>query len=179
MIVLKRIVPLVVFSVVTSSPSFAQSQDARRDLATVLVPGSTVWITDSGGRQEKSQIVSLSDGVVTVTAAGNTRSLPAADVARVETRRSDSLINGALIGAGAAVASGLFLCTLTETWENCSDDVGPMLSIGAIGAGAGVAIDALIRRRVIVYEAPRGVVRLLVAPVVARGERGVQVSVRF
>jgi len=178
-ILLTRIVPLVVFSVVSSSPSFAQSQDARRDLATVLVPGSTVWITDSAGRKEKLQIVSLAGNVVTTTAGGKSRSLPTADIARVETLRSDSVINGALIGAGAAVASGLFLCTLTETWENCNDDVGPMLSIGAIGAGAGIAIDALIRRRVTVYEASRGAVRLLVAPLVASGEKGVQVSVRF
>jgi hypothetical protein len=176
---IKRIVPLVVFCVASSSPSFAQSQDARRDLTTVLVPGSTVWITDSAGREERSLIVSLAGNVVTTTAGGKTRSFPTTDVARVETRRFDSLINGALIGAGAAVASGLFLCTLTETWENCNDDVGPMLGIGAIGAGAGIAIDALIRRRVTVYEAPRGAARLFVAPVVASGERGVQVSVRF
>ena len=49
-------------------------------------------------------------------------------------RESDSVLNGALIGAGVAVASGLFLCTRTEPWRNCRDDVGPMLRIGAVGA---------------------------------------------
>ena len=33
-------------------------------------------------------------------------------------RQSDSLLNGALIGAGAGVASGLFFCSLMEPWEN-------------------------------------------------------------
>ena len=52
----------------------------------------------------------------------------------VAVRESDSLLNGALIGTGAAVASGLLLCTMMEPWENCRDDYGPMARIGAIGA---------------------------------------------
>ena len=66
----------------------------------------------------------------------------------VEVRQSDSLLNGALIGAGVAVASGLGFCTLMEPWENCRDDFGPMLKVGAIGAGIGMAVDALIRKKV-------------------------------
>ena len=93
-------------------------------------------------------------------------------------RRSDPLWNGALIGAGVAVASGLFLCTRTEPWRTCRDDVGPMLRIGAIGAGVGIAIDALIRRRAPGTEhstAPY----LHAAPVVTRQVRGVQLALSF
>jgi hypothetical protein len=60
---------------------------------------------------------------------------------------NDSVVNGALIGAGAAVASGLFLCTRTEPWRNCRDDAGPILRIAAIGAAVGAGVDALFRRR--------------------------------
>jgi hypothetical protein len=91
------------------------------------------------------------------------------DVAKVRVRRSDSVLNGALIGAGAAVASGLLLCRLTEPWENCRDDVGPMLTIGAIGAGAGIGIDALIRGRTTIYA----------APIIARDTTGLRVSLSF
>jgi hypothetical protein len=56
----------------------------------------------------------------------------------VAVRHSDSLLNGALIGAGVAVASGLLVCRTMEPWENCRDDVGPMLRIGAIGAAIGI-----------------------------------------
>src|SRR5688500_1895542 len=66
----------------------------------------------------------------------------------ITVRQSDSLIHGALIGAGAAVASGLVFCTLMEPWDNCRDDVGPMIRIGAIGAGIGMGIDALIRKKI-------------------------------
>jgi hypothetical protein len=75
---------------------------------------------------------------------------------KVRVRRPDSVINGALIGAGAAVATGLLLCRLTETWDNCRDDAGPMLRIGALGAGVGIGIDALVRGRHSVYERSPG-----------------------
>ena len=116
---------------------------------------------------------------MTATAGADTRRLRTIDVMRVRVRHSDSLINGALIGAGAAVASGLFLCRLTETWENCRDDVGPMFRIGAIGAGAGIGIDALIRGRKTIYDAAKRATRLLAAPIVARRAGGLRVSLSF
>ena len=94
-------------------------------------------------------------------------------------RESDSVLNGALIGAGVAVASGLFLCTRTEPWRNCRDDVGPILRIGAIGAAVGAGIDALIRRRRPVLSAELGSVRLHAVPLVAGGAAGVRVSLGF
>jgi hypothetical protein len=137
-----------------------------------------LWITDSSGREEKTRIVGVSGDIVTTTVGDDTWRLSLNDVKRVRARRSDSLFNGALIGAGAGVASGLFLCSLTETWENCRDDVGPMFRIAAIGAGIGIGIDALIRGRRTIYEAP-GATRLHLAPIVVRHAEGLQVSVSF
>jgi len=137
----------------------------------------TVWLTDSGGLEEKARVIDLSDGIVTTSADDDIRRRRTGDVMRVRVRRSDSVINGALIGAGAAVASGLALCSLTEPWENCRDDVGPMLRIGALGAGIG--IDALIRTRWTVYEAAPGSTRLHAAPIVAPHMGGLQLSLSF
>lgn len=160
----------------------ASAQNARLtqpDFEDLVTPGMTVWITDSAGREERTRIVSVSGDVITTSAGESVRRLSANSLTRVEVRDSDSVLNGALIGAGAAVASGLFLCTRTEPWENCRDDVGPMLRIGAIGAGAGIAIDALIRGRRTIYQSDTGAARLLMAPVLGRDARGVQLSVRF
>ena len=107
------------------------------------------------------------------------RRLRTADVVQVEARRSDSLWNGALIGAAAGVASGLLLCSMSEPWRNCRDDVGPMLRIGALGAGIGIGIDALIRKRQTIYTTGAGSARVDVAPIVAPRARGMQVSLRF
>jgi hypothetical protein len=92
-------------------------------------------------------------------------------------RQSDSLLNGALIGAGTAVASGLAFCTLSEPWRNCRDDVGPMIKIGAIGAGIGMAIDALIRKKI--YQSASGATEVHAAPILGRREKGLQLSVSF
>jgi hypothetical protein len=98
--------------------------------------------------------------------------------AQPEDRVSDSVLNGALIGAGVAVATGLFFCTRTEPWENCRDDVGPMLKIGALGAGIGIAIDALIRRRPSAAgTAPAA--RLDATPLVTNRARGLRFSLAF
>jgi hypothetical protein len=176
---LKAIFLLILFSVLTTSRVLAQTPaGATPILEGTLTPGTTAWITDSTGREAKTRIVSLSDDIVTIAEANDIRHLRTAEVARVRVRDSDSVLNGALIGAGAAVASGLFLCRLTETWENCRDDVGPMFRIGAIGAGIGIGIDALIRGRKTIYEAS-GATRLHAAPIVGRRAAGLQVSLTF
>lgn len=102
-----------------------------------------------------------------------------AELTQATGRRSDSLWNGALIGAGVAVASGLFLCTRTEPWENCRDDVGPMLRMGAIGAGIGIGIDALIRGRKTTSNVTQGTTRLRAAPIVGRHAGGLLMAISF
>ena len=141
----------------------AQTPSAgAQTLDAILNPGMTVWVTDSTGREARTRVVSVSGGVLTVADGANTRRLDTTDVVRVRARRADALWNGALIGAAAAVATGLFLCNLTEPWENCRDDVGPIVRIGAVGAGIGIGVDALIRGRKTIYAGTAG------APVGAR-----------
>ena len=177
---LKRIALVLVFSASTVSTTLAQTpREPQRDLETTLLPGMTVWITDAGGREEKARIVAVSAETVTSNVRNEIRRLRTNDVRRVTVRRSDSVLNGALIGAGGAVASGLFLCRLTEPWENCRDDIGPMLKIGAIGAGIGIGIDALIQKRTTIYEAGPGSTQVRVAPIVGRRSRGLQLSLSF
>ena len=177
---LRRIALLFLFSASTASVVSAQTtQGTSRNLETALLPGMNVWITDSSGREEKTRIVGVSGGIVTTTAGDEIRRLRTTDILRVSVRHSDSVINGALIGAAAGVASGLAFCRLMETWENCRDDVGPMLGIGAVGAGIGIGIDALIRGRRTIYESGHGSLRLHAAPIVARRGGGLQVSLSF
>jgi hypothetical protein len=163
------------------SPTNASAQTggtARPDLGNLLAPGMTVWITDSSGQEQRARIVGVSPDAVTTSADGVSRRLSTNDIRRVQVRQSDSLLNGALIGAGVAIASGLFLCTRTEPWENCNADVGPMVRIGAIGAAAGIGIDALIRGRRTIYGGDRGA-SVRVAPVLGRQMRALQLSVHF
>jgi hypothetical protein len=166
---LKYAVPLILFWALTDSPASAQTPEQAQDLESALIPGMTAWITDSSGREEKTRIVGVSGDIVTTAIGEEMRRLRTADVRRVRVRKSDRLINGAVIGAGAGIASGLLLCNLTEPWENCRDDAGPMFRIGAIGAGVGIAVDALIRGRKTIYA----------APIVARHGGGLRIALEF
>jgi hypothetical protein len=162
--------------------STASAQTSASDpgaLSAVLSPGMTVWITDSAGREKKARITAVDGQGVTTAAGDDIGRLRLSDISRVRARRSDPLLNGALIGAGAAVASGLFLCRLTEPWRNCRDDIRPMMSIGAIGAGAGIAVDALIRRRTTIFDAAARSSRLIVMPAVGSRGGALQVAIAF
>ena len=169
---------LLTFLAVSASTSVS-AQTHQGDARNLESIRGTVWITDSGGQEVKTRIVDVSGGVVTTIAGGETRRLRTTDVVRVRVPHSDPLLNGALIGAGAAVASGLLLCRATEPWENCRDDIGPMLGFGAIGAGVGIGIDALIRGRRTIYEAVPGSARLRASPIIGRYAGGLQISLIF
>ena len=98
---------------------------------------------------------------------------------RIEASHNDSVLTGALSGTGSGIALGLFYCTRMEPWDVCRRNVGAMAKFAALGAGIGIGVDALIRGRRTIYEAPRQSTQLRVAPILARGARGVQVSVDF
>jgi hypothetical protein len=176
---LKHIALFTLLTVGRVSALSAQTPGQAPGLDTILSPGMTVWITDAVGREEKTRVVDVSSDVVTTSVGEDIRRFAAANITRVRVRQSDSVLNGALWGAGAALASGLLLCSLTETWENCRDDVGPMFRSGAIGAGAGIGIDALIRGRRTVYPTAPGSARLHATPILDRHVRGLQVSFTF
>jgi hypothetical protein len=57
----------------------------------------TVWLTRSGGREEKTRIVSVSGDLVTISAGNDIRHLRTTDITRARARHSDPVINGALI----------------------------------------------------------------------------------
>jgi hypothetical protein len=73
----------------------------------------------------------------------------------------------------------VFLCTRTEPWENCRDDVGPIIRIGAPGAGIGMAVDALIRKRRPSAPAVSSPLDVYAAPMVDRDGNGVRLTLRI
>ena len=116
-------------------------------------------------------------GSLAAAASEELRRLDGQQAVRIERRRNDSVLNGALIGAAAGVASGLLICRTMEPWEVCNDP-GPLVRVGALGAAIGIGIDALIRKREVVYQRPDST-ELHVAPLVGGGTKGVQLGLRF
>lgn len=92
-------------------------------------------------------------------------------------RESDSLLNGALIGAGAGVATQLLVCRTMEPWEVCRSDFETMFKFGAIGAGVGMGIDALFRKRI--YQSASGETEIHAMPLIGRRVKGMRFALRF
>jgi hypothetical protein len=174
---LVRIALIVSCSASTGSGISAQTRD-EPGLNRILSPGMTVWITDSAGREEKTRIVGLSGDTVRTATGRGTRLFRTTEIVRARVRKTDSVVNGALIGAGVAVASGLVLCRLTEPWQICRN-AGPLLQISAVGAGAGAGMDALIRGRRTIYEAAPRKTKLRLMPALASRSAGMQLSLSF
>ena len=132
--------------------------------------GTSIW--------PQSVALFLLISVATSSAVSAQTPEPAPSVVQSGQRHADSVINGALIGAGAGVASGLFLCRLTEPWEVCRTSVGPLLGFAAIGAGIGIGIDVLIHKRKTGQPVDGGK-QLWAAPIVGRRAGGLQISLDF
>ena len=143
----------------------------RLVLATVLISAS------AGTSSAQTPDFTAERGTLAAAAGEELRRLDNQGAVPLERRRNDSVLNGALIGAAAGVASGLLICRSMEPWEVCNDP-GPLLRVGALGAAIGIGIDALIREKEVVYGRP-GSKQLQVAPMVGRGTKGLQLGLRF
>jgi hypothetical protein len=152
-------------------------------LAVVVTAGDKVSVIDDTGGETEGRIGAVSRDALTLMTAAGPRVLGVAEVVRVRQRRSDSLMNGLIIGAIAGTAYFATAAALLK--DSDGGDVivstavlGGVLFAGA-GAAAGAGIDALIARRQVIYEKPASGSRVSVAPIVGRGRRGVSLSVRF
>ena len=174
---------LVAIVIAIVAPAVAAAQEPVRDfgqLNTRLRPGDTIWVTDAQGREVKGSILSL--GADGLTLEGGGRTFGAPEVRTIEVRRADSLATGALTGLGV----GAILGTLSvAAFEGTLVDYAWGAAIGgAICAGIGVGIDAMIPgKKIVAYRAPAPAgtpsARLSIAPVITPRAKGVAVLFFF
>ena len=131
----------------------------------VVTLGDTITITDSTGRKAEGSILALSPTTLVLLAEGRPRELQQHEVTAISQRQRDSLTNGALWGLGAGAATGFVVSGLgsaaASIWEGPDAGVstghvvtGTVLMAG-IGAGIGMAIDALIKSDRVIYARSR------------------------
>jgi len=167
----------------TAGPSVADAIRQR------VKEGQKVRVTDDQGREWQGRVEALApDKIVLLTKDRQHRDLAYAGIVRID-RPHDTLANGALIGFASGAVYGLVALIAEETADcdpgaffSCGDPTGaayvvipPLL--GAVGAGIGVAIDALVRRDPTLFR--RGDPRVMLAPSLGRAVHGVSLSVRW
>ena len=162
----------------------AQGVASSFDQLGVLVkPGDKISVVDVTGKEAEGRIGKLSRDTLTLVTEAGPRQFGEVEVATIRQRRSDSLTNGAIIGAVAGTA--YFLTGLALFGDSDGGDVivstavvGGVLFAG-MGAAAGAGIDALITRRQVIYQKPAGENRVSVSPLFCHGRRGAAFTVKF
>jgi hypothetical protein len=91
---------------------------------------------------------------------GTRRDFNESDVMLIRQRRGDSLSNGAWWGFGIGAGLAVAVLLAYTACDLCDGELGPgeaaaAISVyGAMGAGVGVGVDALIRRPQTIYRRP-------------------------
>jgi hypothetical protein len=143
---------------------------AFSELPTVIKSGDTIDVTDAKGRTLRGRIAELSLTSLELTARKRASDgsepfvsigrFSPADVRQIRLERRDSVLNGTLIGLAiglgiAALPAAAIFCNPNyedgATASMCASFLG---ILGGIGAGAGLAVDAVrVERRMVYYQA--------------------------
>ncbi|RPI28638.1 MAG: hypothetical protein EHM61_04365 [Acidobacteria bacterium] len=113
-------------------------------------PGTEMIIALVSGEQIRAVYQEVGADSLLVTVDGSPRTIPKPEVAAITTaqRRSDSLINGALIGAGIGLAIGL----MGMRDEDLNAAIVPLAA--GVWTGIGLGVDAAVRTKTTLYKAP-------------------------
>jgi ribosomal protein L30/L7E len=165
-------------------PALAQTDTP---LARLVERGQTVEVRDDDGREVRGRIRAVSAATMTLEGADDVFEIPVAKITRIA-RPADSLADGALIGFSAGAVFGLLGSTVGTSdcdayyYGPCPEGagfvVGSTLVFGAIGAGIGVGVDALIHRGRVIYRRDAGR-QTRVTPVVGKGVAGAMASISW
>jgi hypothetical protein len=171
--------PAVVGQEKVPAPQTAGERDADA-IRQRVKKGQRVRITDDQGREWQGRIEALAaDNLALLTKDRQARDVPYAAIVRID-RPRDTVANGAKIGFVSGAAYGLFLVVANETdgWDlTAAQDVLLPAVYGGAGAGIGIAIDALVRRDPTLFR--RGDSRVILAPSLGPGVRGLSLSMRW
>lgn len=169
----------------TAAPASAQEvASTLNQLAVLVKPGDSITLVDVNGRTMRGRVASLSDDLLRLQISDGLLQLGEQEVATITQRRSDSLTNGALIGAASGAAYFAVIMAIFSHYNDGGDVIVPTAITGGammvgLGAAAGAGIDALIARRQVIFRAKGGAGRVQFAPLVGNGRRGATVTVRF
>jgi hypothetical protein len=166
-----QIATLILAIIGIAMPAAAQHDEpgvatSFEQLRVLVMPGSSVTVTDPSGSVTSGRIASLTSTELALLIDDAPRRYGEMDVSTIRQRRGDSLANGARWGFGIGAGLAALALVALATCDICDGDIGPGVSVavvalyGAMGTGVGVGVDALIRRQQTVYRRPAAAVSL-------------------
>jgi hypothetical protein len=144
-----RVVLALSTAVVLLTPArgLAQPLQSFQDLALRLNLGDSIRIEGGAGERIGGRLTRLTRDEITISTDAGERRFKGVTIREVTVRRS-SRREGVLIGAGIGGAVGALAGCLPADRSECAD--GPIL-LGALGAGVGLALSALLPKSTTVY----------------------------
>jgi hypothetical protein len=143
------------------------------DLALRVNLDDQLRVEDQSGGRTTGRLMGLTADEITIQTDAGEKHFTRETVRQVAVRRQPIRAT-VLIGAGAGAALGAAIACTGPEHEECVD--GPIM-VGAVGAGVGLAVGALIHRTTIVYPEPEK--RTMVWPAISRHGAAVRVSRRW
>jgi hypothetical protein len=158
------------------SASFAQANASA--IPDLVRSGQRLSIVDDAGRQVEGRIRSITKDAIGVSFRGTTVDLPLERIVRIE--RPDGIRNGALIGLGFGVATGIVggLCDPQGRGRRAWFVPISALGNGVIWMAFGTGIDALVNNRRTIYQRGEGP-KARVTPGIGRGAGGAALSLTW
>lgn len=149
-----------------------------------LPAGSAVVLTDRDGVHVKGTVVSVGPDGLELAIRTAVRRFAEADIALIERRSTDNLLNGTAIGAGVGAGSALAIfIVLCQSGEECGNVAEGFAAYALIGGLIGLTVDATVRPlRPIYINGLRTSARRpewVLSPVAGRRTFGAAVAVAF
>ena len=176
------VILVVLASVVCVRTVSAQASDARQSILAPAPgrPGDILFVTDTSGVTLKGTLQELKADELHFMVEGMRKRMPLAKVRWIQRQQRDSIWTGVLIGAGIGAIPGLYW--LVADPNECTGMCPEEYALIAAGAVVGGLIDHAIQRKVIIYSADpasTNATRVVLAPLVTRARRGLQIALRF
>ena len=176
---------MLAFLAFLPQPATAQEARSFEQLQLLVKLGDRIFVTDATGNVTEGRVAGLSKSLLTLTTKASTKDWTESDVFKIKQWRHDSLKNGTLIGLGVGTGLGILgvaaLCG--DGWNTCGagEALAGVAIYGAMGAGIGVGIDALIPSKQIVYlGGPRTTSsHINLKPIVGKSRKGIAVAFSF
>jgi hypothetical protein len=155
------------------SQGSAQTLQSFEDLALRVKLDDQLQVEDQSEVRTNGRLTQLTRDAIAIQTEAGEKHFTRENVRQVAVRRQPIRMT-TLIGAGAGAAIGAGAACTGEDREECVD--APILA-GAVGAGVGLVVGALIHKTTIVYPKPEK--RTFVVPAISRGAVGVWVGRRW
>ena len=140
------------------------------DLALRVNLDDQLRVEDQSGATITGRLTRLTSAEITIKTDAGEKQFTREAIRQVALRKRPVRM-AVLVGAGVGAAAGAIAACTGDDREECPD--APILA-GALGAGVGLVVGALMPRATIVY--PEAQKRTYVSPVVGRGAVGIVVS---